>query len=150
MPARPSERDCTGKTFEKRVDDLYRALGYQVTYNVALHGQQTDLIARRPLEGAPTLVVAIECKDTEAPVGDKTVTEFIARILAQRGAEQVTSGVMVGARGFTSPARAVASDHENVLLLSWDELKAVVLNVRRQMTERVGSPVAFAGLHNEG
>jgi hypothetical protein len=131
--------DPTGKAFERRVTDAYRALGYQVTPNVEMPGKQTDLIARKKVDGAPPMVLTIECKDTAAPVGNATVTTFIGQVMAQRGAGLVSAGVLVSARGFTASARAAVTGHPYVALLSWDDLSAEVLDVRHQLHDLVAS-----------
>lgn len=126
-----------GRAFEKRVVDAYRALGYQVTHNVQLPGKQTDVLAQREVEGAPTLVVAIECKDWGEPVGNDTVLEFISRIVTQRASNAITAGVLVSAAGFTADAQAAGAANPNVTLLSWDDLSAQILDVRNQMRKRI-------------
>jgi restriction endonuclease/NACHT domain-containing protein len=126
-----------GKAFERQVADAYRVLGYQVTPNDQLPGKQTDLTARRIVAGAPPIVLAIECKDEKTPVDNDTVFEFVSRIVAQRAASLITSGVLVSASGFTAPARAAGSEHAYVSLLSWDELASQILDVRHQLQEYV-------------
>ena len=122
----PSSVDHTdsrpGRRFERKVADAYRALGYTVEPNVALHGQQVDLIARREIEGSPTVVLAVECKDHAAPVDNQTVQEFVATVTALRAASAINGGVVVSANGFTAPARAVAQPLADITLFAWDDL----------------------------
>ncbi|HEX8745135.1 MAG TPA: restriction endonuclease [Thermoleophilaceae bacterium] len=136
MPPLP-DASPPGKAFEGRVADAYRALGYQVTPNVQVPGKQTDLIARREIEGAPPITLAIECKDHNDAVKNEKVTEFVTRVIAQRAAGRISSGALVSANGFTADARAAASEHPYVTLLSWDELAAQILDVRHQMRDVV-------------
>jgi hypothetical protein len=122
--------DRSGVPFESSVADTYRALGYQVVHNIQLSGQQVDLIARREVEGAPQIVLAIECKDHLASVGNQEVLDFVAaaRALIHRGT--ITAGVMVASHGFTKDGRAAGDGMPNVTLLAWDELAATLFNVR--------------------
>jgi Restriction endonuclease/NACHT domain len=124
-----------GRAFELLVADAYRALGYQVTDNVQLPGKQTDILARREVEGAPSIVLAIECKDEAAAVGSQHALTFISRVITHRSTSIISAGVLVSNSGFTADARAAALDQPYVSLLSWDELSAQVLDVRHQLRE---------------
>ncbi|MDQ6807381.1 MAG: restriction endonuclease, partial [Actinomycetota bacterium] len=129
--------DLSGKAFEREVADAYRALGYAVTANDQLAGKQTDLVARREVDGAPVITLAVECKDTSAAIGNTEVAEFVSRIIGQRSAGIVSAGTMVSRVGFTAPAREVARPHNFVSLLSWDDLTSAVLDVRSQLRDAV-------------
>jgi hypothetical protein len=129
--------DTPGREFERRVADAYRALGYQLTANIRVGGKQTDLLARRQIEGAPTIVLAVECRDSERPVGNGDIFDFVARVIVHRNDGTVTGGVLVSSNGFTADARGAAAGHDFVRLLSWDELASEILDVRHQMGERV-------------
>jgi hypothetical protein len=130
-------KDLSGKAFEREVADAYRALGYAVTENERLAGKQTDLIARRELDGAPGIKLSVECKDTAAPVGNTVVEAFVSRIDQQCRGNVVSAGAMVSRNGFTSAAREVAKPHNTISLLSWDELTSAVLDVRAQLREAI-------------
>ena len=115
-----------GHSFERRVRDAYRALGYQVDSNLRLRGQQVDLVARRDVPGAPPVVLAVECKDQRAPLGNQAIQDFVATITALRASSAITAGVCVSASGFTADAHSVAWDLGYVTLLSWDSLTAAL------------------------
>jgi hypothetical protein len=132
-----STKDLSGRAFEREVADAYRALGYAVTENDRLAGKQTDLVARREVDGAPGIKLGVECKDTAAPVGNAVVEAFIARIDGQCRANIVSAGAMVSRNGFTASAREVAKPHNTISLWSWDELTSRVLDVRAQLREAV-------------
>jgi hypothetical protein len=127
----------SGIPFEHQVADTYRALGYQVVHNTELSGQQVDLVARREVEGAPRLVLAIECKAHQGNVGNQDVHDFVAWVTGERQRGTITGGVMVAACGFTKEARAAGSGLEFITLLSWDELAASLFNVKRQLKDFV-------------
>jgi hypothetical protein len=126
-----------GKAFEIDVTDVYRALGYHVVPNVQLSGKQTDLVARREVDGAPPLTLAIECKDHTDPVGNEKVIRFIERVVTQRASNDIGGGVMVSASGFTAAAQAVAEKYPYVSLLSWQDLTSLLLDVRNPLRELV-------------
>jgi hypothetical protein len=136
-----------GKAFEERVVDAYRALGYQVTPDTQMPGKQTDLIARREVEGGPPMTLVIECKDHRARVGNQAALAFIARVVAQHNSSRVSGGVLVSSSGFTPSARAAASNEPLVQLLSWEDLTSQVLDVRHQMRELVSAYESSAIYH---
>lgn len=127
------ETDRSGVPFERRVADAYRALGYQVVHNIQLSGQQADLIARRDVEGAPPIVLTIECKGHRDPVGNHEVQAFVTAVTALSARQTVTGGVMVALNGFTKDGRAAGDGLPNVTLLAWDELAASLFSVSHQM-----------------
>jgi hypothetical protein len=129
--------EAPGKAFERQVADAYRALGYQVTVNVQLPGKQTDILARQEIGGAPTIRLAIECKDHSAPIRNDEVHGFVSRVIAQTASKEITAGALVSRNGFTAGARGAASGHANVTLLSWDELISQILDIRHQARELV-------------
>lgn len=129
--------DKSGKPFEERVADVYRALNYEVTFNVDLAGNQTDLLAEKQIPGASKVVLAVECKDHSRPIGNELVNAFLNRIVAQTQAGFVTGGVMVSRKGFTAKARAVADAHSDIALLSITELTAQIFDIGLPLRELV-------------
>ena len=126
-----SER--SGLPFERRVADAYVTLGYHVTHNVQLPGKQVDLLAVREVDGAPRIVLAVECKSAAARIGSADVHAFVAAVATHREASLVTGGVMVSASGFTKDARAAGTQLSYITLLTWDELTTMVFDVKHQM-----------------
>ncbi|HKT83776.1 MAG TPA: restriction endonuclease, partial [Solirubrobacterales bacterium] len=105
-------------------------MGYEVTPNVQLAGKQTDLVARREVEGGPMMTLAIECKDHARPIDNSTVADFVATIASHRAQNLAISGVLVSRSGFTANGRATALENPFITLFSWEELSSRVLNVR--------------------
>lgn len=136
MPMSSSE-DLPGKDFERQVADAYRTLGYQVTSNIRLPGQQTDLIARRDGQGGLPSTLAVECKDHQKAVDNQEVQDFVSSVITRRDAKTITGGVMVSRNGFTADARAAASDSSSVVLLSWEELTSQIFDIRHQLRKLV-------------
>lgn len=133
------DQEPKGRSFEREVADAYRLLGYRVVPNTLLAGKQTDLIAERSVPGAPLVVLAIECKDHTAPIGNEAVLAFVNRVVAHRASNLISSGVLVSSSGFTANARQVADSHPYVSLLAWEELSAAILDVRSRLSELVTS-----------
>lgn len=129
--------DRSGKPFEERVADVYRALDYEVTFNVDVAGNQTDLLAERQIPGASRVVLAVECKDHSRAIGNDRVNAFVNRIVAQTRAGVVTGGVMVSRKGFTAKAQAVAGAHNDIALLSLAELTAQIFDIGLPLRELV-------------
>ncbi len=129
--------DRSGKSFEHRVAETYQALDYQVTFNADIAGKQTDLLVKKQIPGASAVELAVECKDHSRPIGNELVNGFINRILAQSKVGVVTGGVMVSRKGFTAKARAAAEGHNDITLLSLDELTSQIFDIRLPLRELV-------------
>ena len=111
------------RRFEDRVAGLYRLLGASVEQDVALGGNQIDILVTHRFAGG-TVRRAVECKDYSRSVGIDVINSFaaIAHLLRQRGL--VDKATIVAAKGFTPPARAAADAH-GVDLLQDDDLEAL-------------------------
>lgn len=111
---RPPRRDIA---LEEYVGDLYRALGYDVTRDVELLGNQIDLLAKKTVAGLGHVAVMIEVKQrTEALVSKEEVNRFLetaGRLLA-RGT--VSKAVMVTDTSYTRHARAAADGDSRIEL----------------------------------
>lgn len=132
MPLVMSEA-LPGKGFERRVAAAYRELGYRVIPNTRVAGKQTDLLAQRFISGAPSISLAIECKDQSRPVGNEQAMAFVNRIVTHRAANRIIGGVLVSASGFTADARQAVDDHPYISLLSWEELVADLVDIRSEL-----------------
>ncbi|MDQ6946640.1 MAG: restriction endonuclease, partial [Actinomycetota bacterium] len=127
-----------GLLFERRIAELYRALGYDVKPNIGLYGQQVDLLAQRQVEGAGRITIAIECKDHARSLGNQVIQDFVATITSLRAADPSMVGVVVSASGFTQSARAVVQSVPFVTLLTVESLSGQLLDVAaatRDLTE---------------
>jgi hypothetical protein len=131
--------DKAGQAFERYVADAYRALGYQVIRDTQVAGRQTDLIAKQEVLGAPTIKLAVECKDYKRPVGVSLVNEFASSVVAQCAAGEITGGALVSKSGFSPQARAAAEHQKDVTLVSLEDLTSKIVNVRHQLHQRVES-----------
>lgn len=139
-------KERPGQAFERRVADAYRVLDYQVIRDAVIAGRQTDLIVRKEVPGAPTIKLAIECKDYSGSVGVGVVDEFAARVAAQCQAGVITGGAMVSSRGFTRQAKEAAERQKDLTLLSLEDLTSQIFDVRhplRELTEHYERQAIF-------
>ena len=104
--------DKTGKTFERQVADLYRALGaWKVEHDKLIAGHQIDVYVEMVGPDRSTHRIAVEAKDWQSPVGIDVVGKWALVIDGLRRAGLVDEGVIVSPVGFTKPAREAAAEH---------------------------------------
>lgn len=111
-----------GYNFEREVASIFRALGGRVEHDVALAGNQIDVLVREQTPSGTAVTTAIECKAFSRPVGIDIVNAYagLAHLLKQRGV--IDRAVIVASGGFTKAARESASVH-GVELLEIDDLR---------------------------
>jgi hypothetical protein len=99
-----------GLKLEREVASIYRVLGAEVQHNVALAGNQIDILLQERTAAGTTLTTAIECKAYSGPVGVQVVNSFaaLAHLLRSRGL--IDRGAIVASGGFTVGARASAKE----------------------------------------
>ncbi|MEK7409051.1 MAG: restriction endonuclease [Acidobacteriota bacterium] len=112
-----------GNTFEDKVAEVLRLMGYEVEQNVLAGGSQVDIITskREPLHLARFLV---ECKDHARPAGVEDARQLRARL----DAHPDTRGLLVSRAGFTAEAQAYAKSAP-VTLATYDELLATLIDL---------------------
>jgi hypothetical protein len=125
-----NESQRRGREFEEYVASLYRALGYRVEQNVAVFGQQVDLIAERSVPGLGRVKTLIECKfRSSKSITNQEVQDFNAMYEGLRHPGGFSIGVMVANVGFSKDARAIASGTPAVQLLSIAELEKRIFSL---------------------
>jgi uncharacterized protein YjbI with pentapeptide repeats/archaellum biogenesis ATPase FlaH len=108
-----------GAKFEAYVGTLYHDLGYRVTPNVNLTGQQVDLLAEKNIAGAGQSRLAIECKyQSKGNLSNQKVFEFIAVAETLIRHDRITKAVMVTNTGYTDGAWVAASKNQFVELIT--------------------------------
>ena len=137
-PRRPLRRQLSTdavawKEHERQVAQAYQALGYSVTANVNVNGQQVDVVCEKHIAGAGRIKLYVECKYT-APgnpsISKDEVTQFIANFRALKGSRGFTIGVMVSNQEFSQYARAAAADHADIELTMLNALDTDAFGVR--------------------
>lgn len=122
------------KAHEHEVAIVYRALGFKVTHDISVAGQQADLLCEKAIPGAGEAVLYIDCKHTR---GDKTssiskndVVLFAAQFGAvKKGFSRFTKGVLVSNRPFTQYAKAAAKANPEIVLKTVGELYEDLLQI---------------------
>src|SRR4029079_9632614 len=89
----------TWKIHEDHVGTIYKLLGYKVTYNINVDGQQADLICEKVISGAGPVVLYVDCKYTEDEdhnsISKDEVNQFIANFHSLKSKNGWTAGIMV-------------------------------------------------------
>jgi uncharacterized protein YjbI with pentapeptide repeats len=159
IKSEPDEQ-FAGPKFEAYVGTLYQNMGYRVTYNVNLSGQQVDLLAEKTIAGAGLSRLAIECKYQEnGNLSNQKVYDFIhvAETLIRH--DGITKAVMVTNKGYTDMAWVAASKNQFIELMSVRALEDELFDlgaVYRSFTDVYESKEIFAqyvtlnGVHNNG
>jgi len=106
------EAQRKGYEFEREVAAIFRTLGAKVVHEVALAGNQIDVLATEQTRSGAPVRMAIECKSYSKPVGVDVINSFasVSYLLKQRGL--IDKAAVVSANGFTKQAREAARAHE--------------------------------------
>lgn len=119
----------TGTEFERKVAELYRILGYKVTVDVLIAGQQVDVLAEKSIPGLGLTRVAIECKYlATGKVGNSQVYDFGSFFKSTRSSGNIHRAVLVTNGGFTRQAKEAAKAIENLQLLSFSDLSEEIFS----------------------
>lgn len=126
MPSNKKKTPPTWKSHENHVGVIYRLLGYKVTYNINIDGQQTDLLCEKVISGAGKVVLYVDCKYTEDEeqnsISKDEVNQFIANFHSMKSKNGWTAGIMVSNKEFTQFAQAAAAPHSDIFLKTVDDL----------------------------
>ncbi len=97
--------------FERRVAATYRILGASVQHDVALAGNQIDILLNEQTEAGTSIRSAVECKFHLRPIGINTINAFAGLILLLQNRNLIERGIIVSNSGFTKTARSSAKEH---------------------------------------
>jgi hypothetical protein len=126
---------------EDHVAALYRRLGFTVTQNVNIDGQQVDMICEKWIAGLGFTRLCVECKyttlDENTSVSKDDVNHFVFNFRSGAEANGWTAGVIVSNRAFSQYARAAAVRHANIHLKTLDELQQEILHIRSYLHESI-------------
>jgi hypothetical protein len=126
---------------EDHVAALYRALGFEVTPNVSVDGQQVDLLCEKFIAGIGRAILYVDCKHTHLTenksISKDDVDQFIYTFRSRNEKNLWTNGVMVSNRPFTQQAKAAARPHPLISLKTIDELHEEILHIRPYLHEAV-------------
>ncbi|BBO76049.1 hypothetical protein DSCW_34660 [Desulfosarcina widdelii] len=115
----PAQR---GFKFEREVASIYRALGAEVVHDVAIAGNQIDVLAHERTTAGTLIRTAIECKAYSSQVGIEVVRSFaaLANLLKSRGL--IERAAIVSLNGYTRNSREAAAEF-GVDLIEIDDLR---------------------------
>jgi len=149
-----------GPKFEAYVGTLYQNMGYRVTHNVNLSGQQVDLLAEKTIAGAGASRLAIECKyQDKGNLGNQKVYDFIHSAETLIRHDGITKAVMVTNTGYTDMAWAAASKNQFIELMSVRALEDELFDLGAvyrsfvdvyESREIFSQYVALNGAHDDG
>jgi hypothetical protein len=114
-----------GWEFERRVAAIYRTLGAQVQHDVALAGNQIDLLIDEPTPSGNRMRIAVECKNYSRPVGIEVINSFGSLVYLLKQRQLIDRAQLVASNGFTRQAREAATMHD-IDLVEIDDLAARV------------------------
>src|SRR5262245_22313029 len=125
MPCSDDAASSHGLQFERRIAAIFRALGAKVQHDVALAGNQIDLLVEEATPSGAAVKIAIECKAYARPIGVGVINAFagLTTLLKQRSL--IDRSILVSEAGFTRSARQSAEVH-GVELLELADLEARV------------------------
>ena len=104
--------DKTGRSFERQVADLFRALGaWKVEHDVLIAGHQIDVYVETAGPTRAMHRIAVEAKDWQSPVGKSVLSAWALVVDDLRRAGLVDRGDIVSPAGFTKFARQAAAEH---------------------------------------
>jgi hypothetical protein len=123
--------DKTGRSLERQVAAIYRALGARAKHDVPMAGHQIDVYVETSGRDGSLHRTAVEAKDWQSPVGIKVVSEWALVVDDLRRAGLIDEGIIVSSVGFTKPAREAAAEYVRrgrpVRLLELADLQASVM-----------------------
>jgi hypothetical protein len=104
------------RDFEREVASIFRALGAAVEHDVAIAGNQVDVVVRERTASGRSVTTMVECKAYLRPVGIEVVNALsgLFHLLKQRG--EADGAILVSQAGFTRAAREAARMHGVELL----------------------------------
>ena len=128
--------------FEDQVCSLYRLLGFQVTSNINVAGQQVDLLCEKWVPGVGRLVLCVECKHARPEndansVSNEAIQSFASMFRSSRDTQGWSAGIVVSNRPFSQSARAAAAQHHDIHLKTLDDLYEELLQLKAYLQKCV-------------
>lgn len=129
------------KSFEERVAELFRLLGYQTVVDYKRNDQQFDV--RLEKRGVPPTYALVECKDYQRPVGQEDLLKFVLKVQHAKKADNLPyQPIFIARSGFVNNAHEVAR-LEFVHLMTFQELLLSLVDLEPNLEAAIRS---FQGL----
>jgi nucleoside 2-deoxyribosyltransferase len=109
--------------FERDVASAYRALGAEVQHNVAIAGNQIDILLKETTTSGTTIRTIVECKAYSSPVGVQVVRQFAALVNLLKTRGLIDRAIVVSLSGYSQSARQSAEKF-GIDLVEMEDLKA--------------------------
>ena len=104
------------RDFEREVASIFRALGAAVEHDVAVAGNQIDVVAREETASGRSVTTIVECKAYQRPVGVDVVNALSGLFHLLKARREADAAILVSQAGFTRAARDAAKAHGVELL----------------------------------
>jgi hypothetical protein len=121
-----------GYQFEREVAAIYRALGARVEQDVAVAGNQIDVVAEEETRSGSRIKTVIECKYFSRPVGIDVVNQFASLFGLFKGRRLADKATIVTNSGFTKQARE-AAEELGIELLEFADLQQRVQGLASEL-----------------
>jgi MinD-like ATPase involved in chromosome partitioning or flagellar assembly len=142
-----------GKSFEEKVADIFKLMGYEVELNKRLAGNEIDLFIKKKKRLSNKYEYYIcECKTWAQKVGRDVVNKFsgvinsIQKELQVQGDKTTCEGIIVSSFGFTNEAKKAANAH-GIILKTYNELLSELMDFDYYLTDLIhqfeGSPLEY-------
>src|SRR5262249_50655095 len=116
------------RDFEREVASIFRVLGAEVEHDVAVAGNQVDVVVREQTQSGRPVTTVVECKAFDRPVGVAEVNALAGLYLLFKQRGLADAAVLVSkSSGFTRPAREAAAAH-GIELVEFEDLRQRVAN----------------------
>ncbi len=120
--------------FERHVTAIYRVLGADVQHDVALAGNQIDILIKEQTGAGTSIRSAVECKLHLRPIGINMINAFAGLFLLLRNRNLIERGIIVSNSGFTKTARSAAKEH-GIDLVEFADLEQRVVGHEEEVTK---------------
>ncbi len=104
------------RDFEREVASIFRALGATVEHDVAVAGNQIDVVVREKTTSGRFVTTIVECKASHRPVGIEMINALSGLFHLLKGRGEADAAILVSQAGFTRAARDAARAHGVELL----------------------------------
>jgi len=118
-----------GRNFEKRVADLFKLLGAEVTTGIEIRGKKVDILAQLPVPGSrKPMRVIVECKNERNNRNQTArIREFESLLRDARRENEADALEFVTHRPMSEVAKGVAHK-QGIEVLTYDEKMATLIN----------------------
>lgn len=126
------------KEFEQLVCHLYELLGFKVTHDIQLPGQQCDAIAEKYIPAIGFVRLLIECKwQTRGSISNQIVQTSLSSFHTLKADYRLSKCVIVSNVPFSKDAKSIAFTHSDIELVSIAQLERQLLDVREISPTRI-------------